>query len=77
MHTTLNIPLSKKQQERLFSLALRYGLSLQEFSKLILTHLVSNIPEESFDDYTKPKELKKSFERALRDWRSGKVHTRL
>ena len=77
MRTTLNIPLSKKDQERLSGLALSYGLSLREFSKSILTQLLSKIPEESFDDYEKPQELKTSFQRALRDWRSGRVHTRL
>ena len=75
--TTLNIQLSKKEQERLSRLAFRYGFSLPEFSKRVLTELLSEIPEESFNDYTNPEELRASFKRALKDWQSGKVHTRL
>ncbi|TSC74828.1 MAG: hypothetical protein G01um101430_747 [Parcubacteria group bacterium Gr01-1014_30] len=77
MNNTLNVPLSKKEQERLSRLALSYGFSLPEFSRRILSELLSKIPEESLDDYENPQELKASFQRALRDWRSGKVHTKL
>jgi len=74
---TLNIQLSKKEQERLSRLAFSYGLSLQEFSKRILTELLSAIPKESFNDYENPEELRTSFKRAIKDWQSGKVHPRL
>lgn len=74
---TVNIPLSKKEQERLSRLAFSYGFSLQEFSRRILTELLSEIPEESFNDYANPEELRSSFKRALKDWQSGKVHARL
>lgn len=77
MSVPLTISFSKKERERLGRLALRYGLSLPEFSRRILTELNSEIAEESFDDYENPKELRASFGRALRDWRTGRVHTAL
>ena len=58
-------------------LALRFGLSLPEFSRRILEEVPSDIQEESFSDYEDSKELKASFSRALRDWRTGRVHTAL
>ncbi len=73
--TTLSISLPKREQERLQRLALRYGLSLSGFAQRILKEVVSDIPEESFEDYENPKELKASFNRALRDWRAGRVRT--
>ena len=68
---TINLP--KKDKERLDRLALQYGLSLQEFSKKILSELSSEFPEESFDDYMHPKRLKASYQRALRDWKTGRI----
>lgn len=73
----LTILLPKKEKERLSRLALRYGLSLPEFSRRILEEVASDIPEESFEDYDNPKRLKDSFKRALRDWHLGRVYTRL
>ena len=73
--TTLSIPLPKQEQERLRRLALRYGLSLPGFVQRVLKEVASDIPEESFEDYENPKELKASFNRALRDWRTGHVRT--
>lgn len=75
--STLSIPLPKQEQERLRRLALRYGLSLSGFVSRILAEVASDIPEESFDDYENPKELKASFNRAMRDWRAGRVHIKL
>jgi hypothetical protein len=75
--TTLTIPLPKKEKDRLSRLALRYGLSLPEFSRRILKEITSNIPEESFEDYDNPKELKESFKQAFRDFRAGRVYDRL
>ena len=77
MSSNISIPLPKSERERLSRLALRYGLSLPEFSRRVLQELVSEIPEESFEDYENPKELQASFSRALRDWRTGRIHTRL
>ena len=77
MSTSLTIPVSKKEQERLTRLALSYGLSLSEFSKRILSELASEIPEESFDDYEHPEALRASLRRALSDWRARRVSTTL
>ena len=77
MSIPITVSISKKEQERLTRLALRYGFSLPEFSKHILTGLISEIPEESFDDYENPKALRASFQRALHDWREGRVSTQL
>ena len=73
----LSIPLPKQKQEQLTRLALRYGLSLPEFSRRVLEELSSDIPEESFDDYENPKELKASFNRAMRDVQAGRVYKTL
>ena len=74
---SLIISLPKQEKERLSRLALRYGLSLSEFSKKVLQELISEFPKESFQDYEKPKALRASFSRALRDYHSGKIRTSL
>lgn len=74
---TISIALPKREQERLQRLARRYGLSLVEFSRRILQEISSEIPEESLDDYENPKEVKASLNRAMRDWRAGRVYTSL
>jgi len=74
---TITIPLSKKDKEHLSRLALRYGLSLSEFSKYVLAELTSDIPAESLSDYEHSGELKASLNRALADWRGGRVYGRL
>lgn len=77
MITPVTIPLSKKEHERLARLALRYGLSLPKFSRLILQELASEIPEESLEEYEHPERVRASFTRALRDYRAGRVHAKL
>lgn len=74
---SISFTLSKKEHERLTRLALHYGLSLSKFSRLILQELASEIPQESFDEYEYPARVRASFTRALRDYRSGRVHTKL
>jgi hypothetical protein len=71
--TTLTIPLAKKEIEHLKRLALRYGLSLPEFSRLVLKELATSFPEDSFENYDNPQALKASFKRALKDWKKGRV----
>jgi len=75
--TVLSIPLSKQEKEKLERLALRYGLSLPEFSRKILGEVTSEITEEAFDDYENPKALRTSFARAMRDYNAGRIHHRL
>ena len=75
--SAINITLPKNEKERLQRLALRYGPSLPEFSRKILQELSEEIPEESFADYKKPRELKASLKRALRDWKAGRVSVKL
>ena len=77
MTSSVTIKLPKSERERLTRLALRYGLSLPELSRRILQEVASDIPEESFDDYENPEELRASFNQALRDYRAGRVHTKL
>ncbi len=77
MNKTLTVVLPKNKKEKLERLALHYGLSLPELSRRILEGVLSEFPEESLEDYTNPKELKNSLERALRDWNAGRVHARL
>lgn len=77
MSSTITIKLPRQEQERLSRLALRYGLSLPEFSRRVLEELAAEFPEDSFANYQNPKALKASFLRALRDWRAGRVSARL
>jgi hypothetical protein len=74
---TLTINLPRKDKENLEHLALQYGLSLPEFSRKVLHELSSNISEESFDDYENPNQLKASYQRALKDWKVGRVSSKL
>ena len=77
MASTITIPVSERERERLSRLALRFGLSLPQFSRRVLGELASEIPEESFDDYEHSKGLRASFSRALRQYRDGRVTTHL
>jgi hypothetical protein len=77
MSQTLTIKLNQTEMKRLSRLALRYGLSLPEFTRKVLVELEEAFPHESFEDYNDARALKDSFERALGDWRSGRVQTRL
>lgn len=77
MATSISIELPRDEKERLTRLALRYGLSLPEFSGRILREVASDIPEESFSDYEHPAKLRASFKRALRDWKTGRTRTSL
>lgn len=77
MPSIITIKLPKQEQERLGRLALRYGFSLPEFSRRILEQLAVEFPEDSFANYRNPTALKASFRRALRDWKRGRLSTRL
>ena len=77
MSKTLTVILPKNKKEKLERLALNYGLSLSELSRRILEEVASEFPKESLKDYVNPKELKRSLERALRDWDAGRVHAEL
>jgi len=77
MSQTLTIKLNQTEMKRLSRLALRYGLSLPEFTRKVLVELEEAFPHESFEDYEDAGALKDSFERALSDWRSGRVQSRL
>jgi hypothetical protein len=77
MSQTLTIKLNQTEMKRLSRLALRYGLSLPEFTRKVLVELEEAFPHESFEDYEDAGALRDSFERALGDWRSGRVQTRL
>ena len=77
MSQTLTIKLNQTEMKRLSRLALRYGLSLPDFTGKVLVELEEAFPHESFEDYKDAGALKDSFERALSDWRSGRVQTRL
>jgi len=77
MSQTLTIKLNQTEMKRLSRLALRYGLSLPEFTRKVMVELEEAFPKESFGDYEDGQGLKESFQRALGDWRSGRVQTRL
>jgi hypothetical protein len=77
MSQNLTVKLNQSEMKRLSRLALRYGLSLPEFTRKVLVELEEAFPHESFEDYDDPEGLKASFDRALSDWRSGRTQTRL
>ena len=77
MSQNLTVKLNQSEMKRLSRLALRYGLSLPEFTRRVLVELEETFPHESFEDYDNAEGLKASFDRALGDWRSGRVQTRL
>ncbi len=77
MRAALTIALSKREKTRLTRLALRFGLSLTEFSRRVLQEIASEIPEESFQHYENPRALKASLNRALGDWQAGRMSTKL
>lgn len=73
MNQTLTIQLKKREKDDLNRLALRYGLSLPEFGRCILTELRETFPKETFEDYENSKALKASFGRAMKDLEKGRV----
>ena len=75
--TTVTIPVSRQTKEKLRRLALRYGFSLQEFSRRILDELESAFPEERLSDYRNPKALQSSLNRGLADFRAGRTSAKL
>ena len=77
MSQSLTIKLNQSEMKRLSRLALRYGLSLPEFTRNNLVELGEAFDSESFEDYDDPQDLKESLNRAINDWRSGRVRTRL
>jgi hypothetical protein len=77
MSQTLTIKLNQSQMKRLSKLALRYGLSLPEFSRTVLIELEESFPADSFAEYDHSEELKASFERGMNDWRTGGVVSKL
>ncbi len=74
--TTLNIPLSKTDKERLTIRAKRFGFPLYEFSLLALKTFIP-LPQESLREYEHPLSIKKAIRRARKEYREGKVHTTL
>lgn len=77
MKTSISIPLPKQEKDRLADLALRFGFSLPEFSRKILEAVTHEFPEESFSDYRDTKAVRASFTRALKDFRAGRVRSKL
>jgi len=73
----LTIDLPKRTRDRLARFALRYGFSLEEFSRRIFEELGTEIPEESFENYRNAGRLRASLHRALRDWKAGRVRRRV
>lgn len=77
MNQTLTIQLKKREKYNLSQLALRFGLSLPEFGRRILTELHETFSKETFEDYENLKALKASFGRAKKDLQNGRVQTSL
>jgi len=76
--TTIRVPIARRERERLEGLALQYGLSLPELSRRVLTAVSSTrIPTETFEEYERPRALRASLRRALRDLHAGRVTTKL
>ena len=77
MHTTITTTLEKKKVEHLRRLALRYGLSLEDFASRVLSEISGEIPEETLSEYKSPKSLSASLKQGVKDWKRGRVSTQL
>lgn len=75
--TTVTISLPKQEKNRLSRLAIQYGFSLREFLTKIIQEISSEIPEESWNEYTNPKNLQKSFLNAIKDYKDGRFYKTL
>lgn len=75
--TTITIPLPKQEKNRLSRLAIQYGFSLREFLSKILQKISSEIPEESINEYSNPKNLQQSFIKAIKDYKTGNFYKTL
>lgn len=73
MAYNVTVPLKRIEKERLSRLAIRFGLSLPEFSRKVLTELQETFPVESFEDYERPRHTKSAFEKALKNLDAGRV----
>lgn len=74
--TTLTIPLPKKEKERLTSVALKYGLSVDKLSRRVIadaTQMLLEIPEESLDEYNNIDEIKDAFKKAVQAQKRGRL----
>lgn len=74
---TISIPLPRRERGRLGRLAMRYGCSLPEFASRVLREIHDSLPTETITEYERPRELRSSLNRALRDWRRGRTRNRL
>lgn len=72
--TPLIINLPTKSHNRLKETAVRY-YSPEELAQGYRgdTKSLLEIPEESLDDYDNPEKIKKSFDRALLDYKEGRI----
>ena len=77
MNITITTTIKKKQAEHLRRLALRYGLSLENFASRVLSEISGEIPEETLSDYKSPKSLSASLKQGVKDWKHGRVSTQL
>lgn len=67
MANTVTIP--KTEYKRLKQAAERYETIREALAPMI----VPEFPEESFEDYEDPKRLKASYNRALKDFKNGRI----
>ncbi|MEK7146801.1 MAG: hypothetical protein AAB772_00935 [Patescibacteria group bacterium] len=71
------IELKNKDEEKLSRLAIRYGISIEEFINKLIKELSSEIPEESLSEYKNPKKIKNSLKRSLSEYQRGRYFTAL
>lgn len=75
MSKTFLVQLKSKDEEKLNRLAIRYGISIEEFVNRVICELSSEISEESLSEYKNPKKIKSSLKRALSDYQRGHYFT--
>lgn len=74
---TITIKVTKSEREKLSRIALRYGLSLQELAKKALEEVSEEFGIESLSDYKNPAGVKRTFQKALKEYSRGEFLTKL
>ena len=77
MANGLILNLTKQSKTKLQRIAVQYGLSLADFSQHILESVSAAVPEELLSDYKNAPGVRTQLKTAMREYRAGKVRSRL
>ena len=74
---TITVKVKNSEKERLSAIAMRYGLTLPELAKKVLSEVREQFELESLNDYENPAEIRKALKSALSDYKKGRFLTKL